>query len=120
MQRDRAIADLKNGRCSVLVATDVAARGLDLPGVDHVVNYELPQNSDDYVHRIGRTGRIGNKGIATSFVGSRETSLRDIVRGMSDQHAKDPNATPPPAWLEDLSRGSGQAQYRFRYRRSFA
>eukprot|EP00913_Durusdinium_trenchii_P031016 g29048.t1 len=58
-QRDRALSDFRNGRVSVLVATDVAARGLDLPGIDHVVNYEMPKNAEDYTHRIGRTGRIG-------------------------------------------------------------
>eukprot|EP00930_Biecheleria_cincta_P000469 TRINITY_DN100_c0_g1_i3.p1 TRINITY_DN100_c0_g1~~TRINITY_DN100_c0_g1_i3.p1 ORF type:complete len:747 (-),score=143.07 TRINITY_DN100_c0_g1_i3:598-2763(-) len=77
--RDRALDDFRNGRCSVLVATDVAARGLDLPGIDHVVNYELPRNAEDYVHRIGRTGRIGNTGIATSLVSRFEPALKDIV-----------------------------------------
>ncbi|CAK9089652.1 unnamed protein product [Durusdinium trenchii] len=76
-QRDRALSDLKGGLANVLVATDVAARGLDLPGIDHVINYDLPQNAEDYVHRVGRTGRIGNKGVATSFVGRREPALKD-------------------------------------------
>ncbi|CAE7546420.1 DED1, partial [Symbiodinium pilosum] len=75
-QRDKSLNALRSGRAHVLVATDVAARGLDLPGIDHVINYDLPLNGDDYVHRVGRTGRIGNKGVATSFVGSKEPALK--------------------------------------------
>jgi len=100
-QRDRALADLKNGRVNVLVASDVAARGLDLPGIDHVVNYELPGNSEDYVHRIGRTGRIGNTGIATSFVSAEEPSLKGIVKSMREAAEEDKRATKVPGWLED-------------------
>lgn len=99
-QRDRALQDLKLGRASVLVATDVAARGLDLPGIDHVVNYELPLSADDYVHRVGRTGRIGNTGIATSMVGAVEPALKGIVKSMKDAFRKDSGATPVPQWLE--------------------
>lgn len=94
--RDRALNDFRNGRCSVLVATDVAARGLDLPGIDHVVNYELPQNADDYVHRIGRTGRIGNKGIATSMIGNVEPALRDIVKTIKSMGSN----VNLPEWVE--------------------
>ncbi|CAK0807744.1 unnamed protein product [Prorocentrum cordatum] len=106
-QRDRAIGDLKRGRASVLVATDVAARGLDLPGIDHVINYDLPSNSDDYVHRIGRTGRIGNKGVATSLVGQSEPALRDIVKDLQRQAKDDPEASPVPRWLIDKVGGGG-------------
>ncbi|XP_049286817.1 ATP-dependent RNA helicase vasa [Anopheles funestus] len=69
MQREREMAldDFKNGRMDVLIATSVAARGLDIKNVSHVINYDLPKSIDDYVHRIGRTGRVGNKGRATSF-----------------------------------------------------
>lgn len=66
-QREEALNDFKKGKCPVLVATAVAARGLDIIGVDHVINFDLPNNIDDYVHRIGRTGRVGNPGRATSF-----------------------------------------------------
>lgn len=109
MQRERAISDLKSGRSSVLVATDVAARGLDLPGIEHVVNYDLPVNGDDYVHRVGRTGRIGNRGTATSFVASKEPALKDIVKHLKDAQMQDPAATEVPQWLEDMvfSAGSG-------------
>ena len=56
------------GDVPILIATDVASRGLDLPSVSYVINFEMPTNIEDYVHRIGRTGRVGNSGIAISFV----------------------------------------------------
>lgn len=67
-ERLRAIKDFKTQKAKILVATDVAARGLDIPDVSHVINYDAPENYDDYVHRIGRTGRAGKKGIAFTFV----------------------------------------------------
>eukprot|EP00440_Ansanella_granifera_P074167 gb/GFBE01080484.1/.p1 GENE.gb/GFBE01080484.1/~~gb/GFBE01080484.1/.p1 ORF type:complete len:661 (+),score=143.67 gb/GFBE01080484.1/:1-1983(+) len=66
-ERETSLSKFKSGRATFLVATDVAARGLDIPKVSHVINYDLPGNIDAYVHRIGRTGRIGNRGWATSF-----------------------------------------------------
>lgn len=66
--RTRAIADFKNGMVKVLVATDVAARGIDVDNVSHVINYQLPMTLDSYVHRIGRTGRAGKTGVAYTFV----------------------------------------------------
>ncbi len=74
-QRVRALADFKAGRVAVLVATDIAARGLDIDALPHVVNYELPMVPEDYVHRIGRTGRAGVEGIAISLVCVDETPL---------------------------------------------
>jgi ATP-dependent RNA helicase RhlE len=67
-QRQRALRSFKDGEVQMLVATDVAARGLDIPNVSHVINYELPETHDDYVHRIGRTGRSDKKGKALTFV----------------------------------------------------
>ncbi|KAL2727906.1 ATP-dependent RNA helicase vasa [Vespula maculifrons] len=66
-EREEALKDFRSGRMSVLVATAVAARGLDIRNVAHVINYDLPKGIDEYVHRIGRTGRVGNRGRATSF-----------------------------------------------------
>lgn len=67
-QRQHALKQFKDEKVQIMVATDVAARGLDIPNVTHVINYELPSTYDDYVHRIGRTGRAGKKGIALTFV----------------------------------------------------
>ncbi|PWV73812.1 DEAD/DEAH box helicase [Halomonas sp. A11-A] len=70
--RERTIQRLKRGKVDVLIATDVAARGLDVPRITHVFNYDLPQDSEAYTHRIGRTGRAGRTGISITFVGFRE------------------------------------------------
>ncbi|SCK11478.1 Superfamily II DNA and RNA helicase [Variovorax sp. HW608] len=67
LQRTTVLEDFKNGRWDVLVTTDLAARGIDIPGLQVVVNYDLPRSADDYVHRIGRTGRAGASGLAVSF-----------------------------------------------------
>lgn len=77
--RRRAVADFKAGKVQVLVATEVAARGLDIKGLEHVVNYNLPYLAEDYVHRIGRTGRAGEKGQAISFVSREEESALDNI-----------------------------------------
>lgn len=66
-EREKALLDFRSGKCHVLVATSVAARGLDIPDVQHVINFDLPNNISEYVHRIGRTGRCGNIGRAVSF-----------------------------------------------------
>merc|ERR1711924_396886 len=77
-QRDRemALRDFKSGRTPILVGTDVAARGLDIPNVLHVINFDLPRQISDYVHRIGRTGRAGNTGFAMSFRAGWRTCAR--------------------------------------------
>ena len=71
----QALRSFRSGRTPVLVATDVAARGLDIPHVMHVINFDLPTDIDDYVHRIGRTGRAGKKGIATAFFSDKDQGL---------------------------------------------
>ena len=79
--RTRTLTGLRNGRLRVLVATDVAARGIDVPGITHVINYDLPKQAEDYVHRIGRTGRAGNQGTAISFASARDgIQLKRIER----------------------------------------
>ena len=70
-QRQRSLSAFKDGKVQILVATDVAARGLDINDVSHVINYELPMTYDDYVHRIGRTGRAGKKGKALTFIDAK-------------------------------------------------
>jgi ATP-dependent RNA helicase RhlE len=80
-QRERAIAAFKSGEVPVLVATDIAARGIDIPGVSHVINYDLPEVPEQYVHRIGRTARAGAGGTAIAFCSPEERgNLRDIER----------------------------------------
>ncbi|MDP3015216.1 MAG: DEAD/DEAH box helicase [bacterium] len=69
--RQRALKSFKEDRVKILVATDVAARGLDIPEVTHVINYDIPNTYDDYIHRIGRTGRVNKKGIALTFIGGK-------------------------------------------------
>lgn len=74
-QRDRAIKAFRDGQIKILVATDVAARGIDIPGVAYVINYELPDTPDNYVHRIGRTARAGREGEAIAFCSAEEVDL---------------------------------------------
>ncbi|QFT81287.1 ATP-dependent RNA helicase RhlE [Roseovarius sp. THAF27] len=82
-QRDRALKAFRDGTTNILVATDVAARGIDIPGVAYVVNYDLPEVADNYVHRIGRTARAGREGEAISLCAPEETGLlRDIEKVM--------------------------------------
>jgi len=86
--RTKALADFKSGKIRVLVATDIAARGLDIDQLPHVVNFELPNVSEDYVHRIGRTGRAGNKGEAMSLVSSDENKLLTGIERLIKQDIK--------------------------------
>ena len=103
--RTRALADFKAGKVRVLVATDIAARGLDIDQLPHVVNFELPHVPEDYVHRIGRTGRAGNEGEAMSLVCVDELHLlkdierlikRDIPKVMIEDYEPDPSIKPEP------------------------
>jgi ATP-dependent RNA helicase RhlE len=84
-QRTRALADFKNGKVAVLVATDIAARGLDIDQLPMVINFELPMVAEDYVHRIGRTGRAGAEGLAISLVSRDEESRLREIRKMLKQ-----------------------------------
>ncbi len=77
--RTRALADFKAGKCRVLVATDIAARGIDVDNISHVINYDLPSEPESYVHRIGRTARAGTKGTAISFCDEGEGKLLKLV-----------------------------------------
>jgi ATP-dependent RNA helicase RhlE len=80
-QRERALANFRDGRARVLVATDIAARGIDVDGVSHVINFDLPNVPEDYVHRIGRTARAGEPGVAIAFCSDEERShLREIEK----------------------------------------
>ncbi len=112
--RTRALADFKAGKVRVLVATDIAARGLDINQLPHVVNYELPNVAEDYVHRIGRTGRAGHEGEAMSLVCVDELKLlkdierlikRDIPKVVVDDFEPDPSIKAEP-----INRGRGRQQ----------
>ncbi len=84
-EREEALRDFRSGKMKLLIATSVAARGLDIKNVSHVINYDLPKSIDDYVHRIGRTGRVGNRGKATSFYEPTEDAALapELVRILS-------------------------------------
>ncbi|UCC56728.1 MAG: DEAD/DEAH box helicase [Gammaproteobacteria bacterium] len=112
--RTRALADFKAGKVRVLVATDIAARGLDISQLPHVVNFELPHVAEDYVHRIGRTGRAGNEGEAMSLVCVDELKLlrdierlikRDIPRVVIEGFEPDPSIKAEP-----IHKGRGRQQ----------
>ncbi len=98
-QRERALAGFRDGQTRVLVATDLAARGIDVDGVSHVINFELPNVPEDYVHRVGRTARAGAAGIAIAFCSDEERPyLRDIEKltRCSLRAIPVPSATPAP------------------------
>jgi len=83
-QRTAALADFKKGKFNVLVATDIAQRGLDISNISHVINYDVPQQAEDYVHRIGRTGRAAKTGDAFTFMCADEIGMvRTIERMMA-------------------------------------
>jgi ATP-dependent RNA helicase RhlE len=115
-QREAALAGFKSGRTRILVATDVAARGIDIDAVSHVINYDVPVAPEDYVHRIGRTGRAGNKGQAiTFFTIAEEHSLRAIEKLTGQQVERvflpDFGGVKP---IEALSTKPGSARRSFR------
>ncbi|XP_016309156.1 DEAD-box helicase 3 X-linked b isoform X1 [Sinocyclocheilus anshuiensis] len=99
-QRDReeALHQFRSGRCPILVATAVAARGLDISNVKHVINFDLPSDIEEYVHRIGRTGRVGNLGLATSFFNDKNSNItKDLLDIVVEAKQE------VPSWLESLA-----------------
>src|SRR5690606_19958635 len=123
-QRERALDDFKAGRAKILVATDIAARGIDVSGISHVVNFELPNVAEQYVHRIGRTARAGRDGVALSFCAQDERDyLRDIQKltrvtlgqvplpeGLRDEVAIVAKHVEPVRGPRGNPRGSGRGQ----------
>jgi len=110
-QRSRTMRRMRDGKIRILIATDVAARGLDVQSISHVINFDLPTNAEDYVHRIGRTGRAGAKGVAISLVSSRERQyLRDIEKytGEAIDIHTIPGMEPKPHKEGQPSRPNGQ------------
>jgi ATP-dependent RNA helicase RhlE len=108
--RQKALEDFRNGKVRVLVATDIAARGIDVDGITHVINFDLPNEPESYVHRIGRTARAGNDGIAISFCDAEERAfLRDIEKTIRQQVAVDADHPFHAAHIADNVRGGGGA-----------
>lgn len=97
-EREDALKCFRSGDCPILVATAVAARGLDIPHVKHVINYDLPSDVEEYVHRIGRTGRMGNLGIATSFFNEKNRNIvSDLVELLIETNQE------LPSFLEEMA-----------------
>ncbi|XP_022882364.1 DEAD-box ATP-dependent RNA helicase 52C-like [Olea europaea var. sylvestris] len=98
MEREQALRSFRSGLTPILVATDVAARGLDISNVAHVINFDLPKTVDNYVHRIGRTGRAGKSGLATAFFSEKNAPLaKDLVELMEEANQEIPN------WLKEYA-----------------
>ena len=125
--RTRALRDFKAGKVRVLVATDIAARGLDIDRLPHVVNYELPYVPEDYVHRIGRTARAGQEGHAVSLVCVDELKLlrdiecllnRQIEKKIIEGYTPDPRIKAEPVTKGRGQRPSGQRQGAAKKRRN--
>ncbi len=121
VQRERTIDQLRDGRLDILVATDVAARGLDVERISHVLNYDIPTDTESYVHRIGRTGRAGRTGDALSFVTPRERHLLKAIERATRQpltqihlpSVEDVNLTRVARFTESITEALGSEQLGF-------
>ena len=108
-QREQTVEDLKRGKKDLIIATDVAARGLDVPRITHVINYDVPYDSEAYIHRVGRTGRAGRAGKAILLVTPRERSwLRTLERATNSP--MEPYELPTPAALQKLRQEQFESQ----------
>ena len=117
--RDKALLEFKEGKVRALVATDVAARGLDIKNLNYVINYELPYIAEDYIHRIGRTGRAGNEGLAVSLMSPSEEWLLTAVEEVLDTKLMqqwlpgyEPDLTKTEAVMKNISKGKQKQQAR--------
>jgi len=122
--RNRTLNALRNGHLRILVATDVAARGIDVPGITHVFNYDLPKFPEDYVHRIGRTGRAGRSGVAVSLVHhaegihvkrierfTKQVIPVDVVPGHEPKRTPAPKKQKPAGWKPGQGKSYGKGGY---------
>merc|ERR1719471_1156560 len=111
-ERDRVLSDFKEGRCSIMIATDVASRGIHVDDITCVVNYDFPGNIEDYVHRIGRTGRAGKSGIAISFF---DPSVDGRKAGKLISILENANQEIPPELrkiaMQNQNQGGGRRRY---------
>ncbi len=124
-KRNRIVQDLRNGKCKILVATDVAARGLDVPALSHVINYDLPRQTEDYVHRIGRCGRAGRTGVAISLCSMDDRPQLNninrylnrkmevsVIEGMEPKKSYVPSDSKPKGRGRGRSNGGGSGRGR--------
>ncbi|KAK2091906.1 ATP-dependent RNA helicase ddx3x [Saguinus oedipus] len=117
--REEALHQFHSGKSPILVATAVAARGLDISNVKHVINFDLPSDIEEYVHRIGRTGRVGNLGLATSFFNERNVNItKDLLDLLVEAKQE------VPSWLENTAyqhryKGSSRGRSKSRFSRGF-
>ncbi len=124
-KRNRIVQDLRNGKCKILVATDVAARGLDVPALSHVINYDLPRQTEDYVHRIGRCGRAGRTGVAISLCSMDDRPQLNninrylnrkmevsVIEGMEPKKSYVPSENKPKGRGRGRSNGGGSGRGR--------
>ncbi|WP_435980660.1 DEAD/DEAH box helicase [Psychrobacter sp. DM4] len=116
-KRNRIVQDLRNGKCKILVATDVAARGLDVPALSHVINYDLPRQTEDYVHRIGRCGRAGRTGVAISLCSMDDRPQLNAINRYLDRKMEvcviagmEPKKTYVPSENKPKGRGRGRGR----------
>lgn len=116
-KRNRIVQDLRNGKCKILVATDVAARGLDVPALSHVINYDLPRQTEDYVHRIGRCGRAGRSGVAISLCSMDDRPQLNAINRYLDRKMEvcviegmEPKKTYVPSENKGNGRGRGRGR----------
>jgi ATP-dependent RNA helicase DeaD len=103
-QRERALEDFRRGRVRFLVATDVASRGLDIEGISHVINYDVPNDPVNYFHRIGRTGRAGASGIAVTLVSRREMATLKTIQSMTNTRMRELKEPSSPSFSSSKER----------------
>ena len=119
-KRDRVITGFRNGKSRILVATDVAARGLDIPLIQHVINYDLPQVPEDYIHRIGRTGRAGKEGSALTFLTPSDRSMWNSISRLINPDFKPPQGSQKKSFKgKKRPRASFNKERKFRDKRKF-
>ena len=108
-KREKVILKFRKNRFQILVATDVAARGLDIPHIEHVINYDIPQNPEDYIHRIGRTARAGAKGRALTFLTDGDKKNWNAIGKLIS-----PNASSPKNKLDSRRKKSKKSYRKFK------